>query len=36
MATRAVLWLSRDDNSFHVVLFATVPLLLTIVVIGFF
>jgi hypothetical protein len=31
----AALWLARGDNSLHVVLFATIPPLLAIVVIGF-
>jgi hypothetical protein len=32
----AVAWLARGDNSFHVVLFATLPLLTAVVGIGFF
>lgn len=34
--SRAILWLAQGDNSFRVVLFATVPPLLTILMIGFF
>lgn len=36
MAARAAAWLSRGDNSFHLMLFVTMPALLAIVVIGFF
>jgi len=35
MATRLALWLARGDNSFHALLFVTVPPLLAVVVIGF-
>ena len=36
MFTRLACWLSRDDNAFRVVLYATTPPLVAIVVIGFF
>lgn len=36
MAARAASWLSRGDNSFHLMLFLTLPALLAILAIGFF